>query len=190
LLFWLTQALTSWHLQGRIAHSLMLLIFNRIKTIKQHVARIADRVASGRYVLRKTPANRRPPAVPGPRRPRSLPSGPAWLIKLVPAAAASACTLRALLAEPDMLALLETAPGPLRRPLRSLCRMLDVAPPPILALPARAPRPSQPQSDGEQPPTAECRAKPTRETRWSGARPSRVRYVGGLRYPSPFKNPV
>ena len=43
-----------------------------------------------------------------------------------------------------MKALLEAAPASLRRPVRSLCRMLGLEPPPILALPPRPKRPVDP----------------------------------------------
>ena len=43
-----------------------------------------------------------------------------------------------------MAALLEAAPASLRRPVRSLCRMLGLEPPPILALPPRPKRPADP----------------------------------------------
>ena len=73
-----------------------------------------------------------------------------------------------------MAALIAAAPGSLRRPLRSLCWMLHLTPPAILAPPPRAepkPRPPKP----ERPP-AEKRPK----------KPEKVRYVFGLRYPNPF----
>jgi hypothetical protein len=73
-----------------------------------------------------------------------------------------------------MAALLAAAPASLRRPLRSLCWMLHLTPPQILAPPPRAepkPRPPKP----ERPPT-EKRPK----------KPEKVRYEFGLRYPNPF----
>jgi hypothetical protein len=71
----------------------------------------------------------------------------------------------------------------MRRPLRSLCRMLGVEPPPILALPPRA-RPKQ-----AQPPQAGPPPTPKRSLRQL-ANPFRVRYVGGLRDPPPFAKPA
>ncbi len=91
--------------------------------------------------------------------------------------------LQFLFAEPEMAALLAAAPAAMRRPLRSLCRMLGVEPPPILALPPRA-RPKQ-----AQPPQAGPPPTPKRSLRQL-ANPFRVRYVGGLRDPPPFAKPA
>jgi hypothetical protein len=92
----------------------------------------------------------------------------------VPEAAASAGQLQFLLADAGMAGLLAAAPTPLRRPLRSLCRMLGIDPPPILARPPAA-RPKIPA------PERQVRPAPARRQR-----PPRIRYVCGLRHPSPF----
>ena len=43
-----------------------------------------------------------------------------------------------LLHDPEMVALIQAAPEAMGRPLRSLCRLLGLRPPPILAIPPRA----------------------------------------------------
>ena len=62
----------------------------------------------------------------------------------------------------------------MRRPLRSLCQMLGVILPPILA-PLPDPRPKKPP--------VERKPRPKRE------KPEKVRYVFGIRYPSVFPHP-
>jgi len=81
-------------------------------------------------------------------------------------------------ADPEIAALLAAAPGQISRPLRSLCRMLDVELP--LPAPPRAARPPKPAATG----TARTAApKPP-------SRSGRPRYVFGLRYPPPLLNPA
>jgi len=115
-------------------------------------------------------AAQRPPATPRRhthrrfRRRNKLPQGFAWLVKLVPEAAVYGSQLNFLFAEPEMAGLLAAAPAPLRRPVRSLCRMLGVTPPAILALPAKP-----------RPPPAPPRAKPAKKPRPPPYRPGRLR---------------
>ncbi len=92
---------------------------------------------------------------PGLRLPRSQ----AWLIRLLPGEAASyGCQLQALLADPQMAALLAAAPEA-GRILRPLCRLLAIAPEGMLALPSAAgkpapkPRPAKPAPPPESGPT-------------------------------------
>ncbi len=103
-------------------------------------------------------------------------------MKLLPETAAYGTQLQALCAAPEMAALLAAAPASLGRPLRSLCHMLGVRPPPILAPPPRA-RP-EPRPPKVRPPPAR---KPSLKHLEN---PFRVRYVAGLRDPPPFKNPA
>jgi len=126
---------------------LVTLIMDRLRVINQTFRRLADRIGAGLYVPRSS-APRRPPVHRKPRRPSPLPEGYAWLVKLVPEAAAYGSQLQFLLADPEVAALLATAPGALRRPLRSLCLMLAASPPAILALPRRTrpPRPRKPRA--------------------------------------------
>ena len=164
-------------LVGWLARPLSFLILDRIRIISHAFIRLAGRIAAGRYVPRTYDPRRQ--VEKRPRRPNPLPTEFAWLRQLAPEATiAAAGYLEQLFADPEMAALLAAGPAPLRRPLRSLCRMLGVVPPPILALPAR-PRKSIPAREPKP------RAAPERPKR-----PSRVRYVFGLRYPPPFPDPV
>jgi hypothetical protein len=177
LLLWLGKAVDSRSLVGLLARPLAVLILNRIREINQRFARLAARVAAGTYVPRRSTP--RPHVERKPRRPNPLPQGPIWLIKLVPEAAASASQFRLLLTDPEMAALIEAASAPMRRPLRSLCRMLGVEPPPILAPPPAPERKTRPPKP-ERPPAA----KPVK------VREKKPRYVFGLRYPPPFPDPA
>jgi hypothetical protein len=145
LILWLSLALDGHSTWGRLARPLGLLILDRIREINQRFARIAARIGAGTYVPRRAAAMPRRRTGGRPRRPNPLPQGFAWLVKLVQETAVYGSQLQALFRDPEMAALLAAAPAPLRRPLRSLCRMLGVAPPPILATPARAaPAPAPP----------------------------------------------
>ena len=157
---------------GQVARPLVALIVHRLILMRQAIARAIARMATGKMTPRKS-GGPRPGRRPG--TPNRLPSDPAWLIKLVPEAAASACQLRSLLTDPEVLALLAAAPATMLRPLRSLCRMLDVEPP--IPPPPRPARPKKPAATGKpRPPTP----RP----------PGRPRYVFGLRYPPPLPDPA
>ena len=159
---------------GQFSRPLALLIINRIREINQAFARLAARIAAGKYVPRRPPDTPRQEKPRGPRGPNKLPQSFAWLVKLLPETAAFGSQLQFLFADPAMAALLEAAPASLGRPLRSLCHMLGVLPPPILAAPPDV-RPRIRPPKPERPP-AERRPK----------KPEKVRYVFGLRYPNPF----
>jgi hypothetical protein len=114
----------------RLAGPLIVLIWGRVRTIGTEVAAVLARMRAGR--LRRYPARRPPRLGAAPRRPATrsaLPHSRAWLVALIPETAASGAQLQALLAEPELAALLESAPQ-LRRTLRPLCRMLGVKLPP------------------------------------------------------------
>jgi hypothetical protein len=166
---------------GQFSRPLALLIIDRLRTINQAFARLAARIAAGKYVPRRPPDTPRRHEPRKPRGPNPLPQTFAWLIKLLPETAPFGGQLQALFAEPEMAALLAAAPAPLRRPLRSLCRMLGVDPPKILALPPPPPRP--------KPPPKPKIPKNHREAGFSPRRPmGRVRYLNGLRAPWPSQD--
>ena len=131
----------------RLPGPLIILICSRLRRIAGRLAGIAARLQAGR--LRRRAAPRPRPAQPAarperPRRPRPLPDGFAWLVRLVPDAAGGASQLRHLLAEPEMAAFIAAAPQS-ARPLRSLCWMLGIRPPPglnpVRGMPPAAPDP-------------------------------------------------
>ena len=161
--------------------SLIALIVTRIRDAKQAFARLAARIQAGTYAPRRrssTPP--RPPAVQKPRPPPNpLARKFGWLVPLVPAAVVFGGQLETLLRDPGMAELLAAAPVSLRRPIRSLCWMLRVEPPKILARPARpakprTPRPPRPRREPlppYRPPTppdapAWMQGEPPVRTRW------------------------
>ena len=145
ILWYLAQAVaaqTGWGL----SLSLIALIITRIRETKQAFARLAARIAAGTYAPRRRSGPPRPPAVRKPRPPPNpLLRKFGWLLPLVPPAVVFGGQLDSLLRDPEMAALLAAAPVSLRRPLRSLCWMLRVEPPKILARPARPARPRTPR---------------------------------------------
>jgi hypothetical protein len=178
LILWLGRAVDGPSMWGNFSRPLALLIVNRIREINQAFARLAARIKAGTYVPRRPADTPRRHAERKPRGPNKLPQGFAWLVKLLPETAAYGSQLQVLFAEPEMAALMEAAPAALRRPLRSLCRMLGVTPPPILAPPPSPPRP--------KPPRKPKIPKNDRDAGFSPRRPmGRVRYVNGLRAPWP-----
>jgi hypothetical protein len=92
---------------GVITTPLLLLLWGRLRRMAVRVTKAAARIAAG------TPAApRRRPAKPRPPRPQPLrlPGGFAWLVPLVPGAAAYGSQLQLLLADPQM-APLATVPS-------------------------------------------------------------------------------
>ena len=104
---------------GPFPRPLALLIMVRIRTINVRFRRLAARILAGTYAPR--PAAPRRQAAPRRRRPNTLPQTFGWLSKLLPDMAPYRGYLLDLLADPAMAALVAAAPGPARRPLRSLC---------------------------------------------------------------------
>ena len=166
-----------------LSFPLIALIGNRIRLIKQAVARLAALVRDGKYAPRRF-APRRGSESPKPRQPSKLPQKFGWLLPLVPDAVVWRSQLESLLRDPEVVALLAAAPASLGRPLRSLCWMLCLRPPDILAPPRRA-RPAK--AAPPTPPATEGEARPAPKRRKSGR--ERVRYVFGLRYPSVLPDP-
>jgi hypothetical protein len=152
ILFWLAQAVGARSGAG-LSFSLIALIVDRLRRIKQAFARVAARVAAGSYRPRRRAAAARPGQPPP--KPDPLPKEFGWLLKLVPDAVGYRAHLERLLAAPEMAELLAAAPASLRRPVRSLCWMLAISPPPVLAKPAKPRKPRQ-----EAPPAASAPPPP------------------------------
>jgi hypothetical protein len=116
-------------------------INDRLQAFLWRIERLIPRLAAGTYKPRpktgprKSPAKRTPKPPDTPRKKRN------WLglLLLEPHRG----SLDRLLREPAMVALIEAAPAETIRPLRSICFMLGLPAPPILALPKR-PRPEKP----------------------------------------------
>jgi hypothetical protein len=156
ILLWLSRAVAARGAAG-LSGPLIILIVGRIRGINQRVARLAARIRDGRYARRRS-APRRSPTLRRPRRPNPLPHEFGWLLQLVPEAVGYRSQLEYLLRDADMAALLAAAPAAMARPLRSLCWMLRVSPPPILAPTLASPPPAPPQAA----PAAAPRASPPR----------------------------
>ncbi len=181
IILWLGRAVDGPSMWGHFSRPLALLILDRIRTINQAFARLAARIGAGTYIARRPADTPRQRAGPHPRKKNPLPQTFAWLVKLLPETAAYGSQLNHLFADPEMAALMAAAPAAMRRPLRSLCRMLGVDPPKVLALPPPPPRPKP-----------ERKPKPPRHDRDPGFSPKRpmgrVRYVNGLRAPWPSQD--
>jgi hypothetical protein len=159
-----------------LPQALIGLIIDRIRGIKQPLARIAARVQAGTFRPRRS-GPRRTPENPKPRTPDPLPREFGWLLKLVPEAVQSAGRLEFLFRDPEVVALLEAAPATFRRPLRALCRMLRVAPPDIFALPKkpRTPRVKKPPA-AKPPPLAWYPPTPPEAPAWMHGFPHKTRW--------------
>jgi hypothetical protein len=148
----LIQAVDGPRMWGLLAMPLGQLIIHRLILLRQHVRRLAESIAAGTYKPRQSSATpRRKTANPRPRSPSPLPTKSGWLLTLVAHETAYRVHVRAhrnhleqLLQDPEMAALMAAAPDAMRRPLRSLCWMLGIKPPPILARPRRPRQPSAP----------------------------------------------
>jgi hypothetical protein len=138
----------------------------RLLAIAALFRRIAEQVAAGTYRPRR-PSTRTAATVQKPRAESALPTGPDWLSKLLPEPAMFRGNLWALLQTPEVVAVIVAAPGPLRRPLRSLCHMLGVEPPPILARPGtrEAAPPPPPAPEAPPPPLPAPRPPPSAPAR-------------------------
>src|SRR5271167_3276302 len=158
LLRWLTQSVAAMSGGDRLAFPLIGLIVDRIRGVKQRFADLAAQIGAGSYVPRRT-APRGKPSARKPPQPSRLPRKFGWLLPLVPDATGFRSQLEYLLRDPEMAALLAAAPASLGRPLRSLCWMLRLPPPDILAPPKR-PRP--PRKPVAPPPPAMPVALPPR----------------------------
>ena len=126
------------------------LIRNRIEDTKQRIARIVAKIQAGTYVLRRRTGKPRAGASRPPPPPSLLPPTFGWLAPLIPDAGACRGELDWLLRLPEMVALIEAAPVSLGRPLRSVCWMFGLRPPPSLARP-KSPRPTPPPSEEPAP---------------------------------------
>ncbi len=121
----------------RQIHGLLLgRIWNRIRAIQHQAGGLVARAAAGQ--TRRYPHRRPPRPSAGPRRPATpaLPTGRAWLVRLIPETARAAPLLQVWLARPEVAAMLDTVPQ-LRRALRPLCVMLGAGLP---AAPQATPR--------------------------------------------------
>jgi hypothetical protein len=175
LIAWLTRSVAAMSGGDRLSYWLIGQIAGRLRFINQRFRRLAARVRDGRYRFRTvTPHHRKAT----PRRADPLPKKFGWLLPLVPEAVVFRSQLEFLLRDPGMVDLIEAAPASLGRPLRSLCWMLRLSPPEILARPAKprpppkAARPAAPKPAPAPRPHAPAWPRAPGSRRWSLARKS------------------
>ena len=158
---------------------LILLIWSRLGRIAKRLARIFAQLEAGtlKPPRKRPPATRKPAARPPPPDGKKLPRGFGWLVPLVPGIGFGRGRLEALLAAPEMQALLEATPQ-LGRQLRPLCHMFGLRPlPPLLQLPPRptpvSSDPAAPAKSGRNAPPDPAVTRPPRKLRT----PSQAREV-------------
>ncbi len=137
---------------------LVTLLWTRLARLTARFDALVARLTAGRSPAGRPAAPARPRTRPARKAPAPglrLPRGQAWLIRLLPGEAASyGCQLQALLADPQMAALLAAAPEA-GRILRPLCRLLAITPEGPLALPSAAGKPApKPRPAKPAPPSA------------------------------------
>jgi hypothetical protein len=173
ILLWLAQAVAARSGAG-LSFALIALIVDRLRRIKQAFALVAARVGAGTYRPRRGGAAPRPGQKPPP--PDKLPKNFAWLLPLVPDAVVYRGQIEQLLHDEATAALLAAAPASLRPPLRSLCWMLGISPPPVLAGPAKPrkprekPAPAAPETPPPPRPQPPAWMRGIRRRPWSPAR--------------------
>ena len=135
-------------LEGPVQMALYKLVGQRLTRTRDRFTRLAERLEAG-WIYQPKPRTPRknPDPAPTDRPPRQtnkLTTGHQWLFRLAPGidTAAAANDLRSLMAEPEISALIAAAPVPAWRILRSVCWMLGVEKPPVLA----PPKPPNPKS--------------------------------------------
>ena len=188
LVAWLSRAVVARMGGGLLSQLVIGHIIDRLRGIKQGFARLAARIAAGTYRPRRaTP--RGPLATPRPRPPDRLPRTFGWLIPLVPDATGYRSQLEFLLRDPGFAALLAAAPASLGRPIRSLCWMLRVTPPEILAPPKRPrkpPKPREPRQPRPAPlPPPRPPPTPPEAPAWMHGMPRSARWPTGRRRRQP-----
>ena len=128
------------HQIGRVVGSklpppLAMLLHMRIMQIKDSFNRLVESILAGTYRPRCYAPRENPPANPQPPRETPFRQKFGWLDELLPKAVAQEhrAHLADLLRDPETVALIEAAPGPMSRLLRPLCWMLKLKPPEVLA---------------------------------------------------------
>jgi hypothetical protein len=141
---------------------LVMLLWTRLARLTARFDALVARLTAGHPAAPARQRTRPASTAPARKAPAAglrLPRGQAWLIRLLPGEAACfGGQLQALLADPQMAALLAAAPEA-GRILRPLCRLLAIAPEGLLALPSATgkptakPRPAKPTPPPESGPT-------------------------------------
>ena len=115
-------------LNGNLPGKMIIHVWRRLTLVAMRLSFISTRpIKSGgtrETLLAREPRQREPRPEPQ-HKPFRLPTGHAWLVRLLPEAQDYADQLQSMLMEPEMAALRQTRPG-IDRLLRPLCRMLGV----------------------------------------------------------------
>ncbi len=132
-------------LEGPVQVALYNLVVHRLNRTRDRLARLAARLEAGWVYCPKPTTGRKPAGQTPDRPPRTtnpLTTGSQWVFRAAPGidTASAAAGLRNLMAEPEISAVIGAAPVPAWRILRSVCWMLGVEKPPVLA-PAKPPDP-------------------------------------------------
>jgi len=138
---------------GGITQQACILVNRRLMANKRRIYEIIDRLRAGTFRPRRGSSAPRP-GNRGPRPPEPIPQTFGWAADLLPKDEGPfRNALLRLLQEPEMIALIQAAPGPLGRPLRSFCWMFRLRPPPVLARP-RKPKAAQPPPEAAAAPAS------------------------------------
>jgi hypothetical protein len=137
---------------GGITRAFLNLVVRRLDQNRDRIHRITTQIREGTYRPRTPSGKPRKPRDKIPRPPRppdDIPQKFGWLAPMIRPEAGGRGYLDLLLRDPEMVAMIEIAPTALGRPLRSLCWMFGMKPPPHLApqkrpRPAKTPRPEPP----------------------------------------------
>jgi hypothetical protein len=139
---------------------MLLRLSNTLGRAERLFARLHALWSAGRLPAPRPARPRHPPAAPAadptpdprPAVPR-LPRARGWLLRAGPAeSTVAASRLQHWLERPDLPEFLAAVPRA-GRYLRPLCRLLNVDPPPFLALPPRPRRPRPPRPRAPRPPS-------------------------------------
>ena len=158
---------------GPLSAALNILIQGRCLGIRGQLYRLIAKIQAGTFVPRRA-GPRRAPAASRARQPGPLAYRFGWLEPLLPETTPHRAQLSALLQDPEVVALIQAAPAAMVPPLRSLCWMLRLPPPPILARPRPAASPSPPPPPS--PPPEAAAPKPPAPRPPASSRPARARF--------------
>lgn len=154
LFWWIARSFSS-GIGARLPGPVVSFVIWRLQNIRQRFARLAASIVAGTYKPRRyTPRTATAPRKPRP--PSPIPQKFGWLDTWLPEASAIRGHLLHHMQQPEMLALIAAAPGPMARTLRPLFWMLKLKPPAIL------PNPRRPAGTPPPPPPPAYQAPPPR----------------------------
>jgi hypothetical protein len=155
----LISVMVTLNLCNRIPNPIFRLAFDRIQAFRRKIERLTARIEAGTFVPRKKTGPREKKAVRPPWQPRRLPTHRGWLAELLTDndkvhmnfAPGMRGWLGRMLREPEMIALMETAPAEMARPIRSLIWMLNFPKHEIPEILRRPKKPCKPRAKPVEP---------------------------------------